>query len=1517
MTSVSIYDPGFSNLYEESNIINTLANIAALSIAAYYSSNSPNNLIIGASSNIIFQAKQGVDVFINSNESFTIYTTTSSGCNATPIFGIQLSNNQTILTSCNFKLDLAGTTAIGNAVLYNSNNYQLFSTSNALGFVMGNDVTMQSNLIVNDNLSVYKNIACAGNVFGHTMNIFNTTPNTTATSNLVRVGYSFHVNGYNQLELLRTDQLNSNSTLISRIQRIMTFGNTEFNNQLKDNPDNYNVMRQFTNVSGNYSNGSTPGMTEVKWTPQIGTSNIYYSYGYVGVGTTNPISRLHVAGNLTLEGHLIPRTNVTYDLGTPSNRFRDLYLSGNTINLADSMITIDDNGNFTFLTSNGTPATVAGWSTNGANIYIIQSNVGIHTSTPQYPLEVNGAFSALGYCNLLVDSYTSTSQFTAPTSSNLTFVYQTLCNITKSTSNVAFNAQTLAITVSNYAYGLSNLSVGAVLSNAAFFGSNTSVALSNYVYTNNTIDLTALSNIAYTACNKSVFASNVGIYASNTAFDSSNASVWASNTSISASNTANYATNVGISASNKAAFTSNITISLSNYVHSNVNVTATFASNLGITMSNYVYTMSNVSNDPVFSSNTAVFSSNLTVTVSNYVFTPSNSAVQANVTAVFSSNHTIVLSNHIYAKAIDTSNYVYGDITSNVNVSLSSAIFASNYITNFSIDPFASNAASYASNNIASMSNYLYAISNVAADMYSSNTSTFASNLSVSTSNIIYPFASNTDTLLTSLSNYVYTSNLIIQNTAIYASNESITAYITATYSCNIAISNQIINLFASNASVFASNTHTEMSNFVYPISVFSSNTASSACNIALNSSTTALYSCNQFINLSNYAYSLSNGAISAFASNSSVFASNMSVATSNYAYSLSNGEVNAFASNLSVSTSNYAYPLSIYNSNTASYASNQNFITYNTALYSCNLGYSNMVANTFSSNTAVFSSNETISLSNYIYTSSQSVFASNTATYASNLSSSNFSSITSNNIYTSNLGVFASNCAVFSSNNIVTLSNSVYTTFNSQITSNFIYNSNLGGFASNSVTTVNATAAFASNTVITLSNFVYSTSDYAFASNTAVFASNTATVSSNAVANVALIAIDTSNALNNLGTIAVYASNTSMYLLNSPYPQAAQEYEISTSGFAYTITGYSNTNPNIQVIPGITYAFKLSTPGHPFQVRLSNGGTAVTDGMTWVDGSNIAMGASANSGRQNGTLFWKVPSNWTTSIVYQCQFHSSMIGNINPLGIHDTSNVANYASNLAVVASNQAFSIQFNDTSSTLSNLTYSYVLPTLMDTSNIAYNTFTISSGASNLSYSAYNLAIDAVTIASDASNIAYNAETLTNEMSNIAYNTESLTFQMSNIAYTAYDLVTDIIDSQAWIAVNNSTVYTMSTVGIGKSNPSYTLDVAGTVNANNISTKTSSGTITITNSPSTMFTLSSSNQAEFYTLYLGPTLTGVANYVYAMVFWNTQTNSAYVNTVSSNADITIATSGGQVNVSGSLAISGLTYKWSLYKM
>jgi hypothetical protein len=90
-----------------------------------------------------------------------------------------------------------------------------------------------------------------------------------------------------------------------------------------------------------YQNGSL--YISSQWT-SLG-SKLYYNSGYVGIGTNNPQEALDVSGNIKVKGHILPTDNVAYDLGSSSKRFRDLYLSGSTIDISGALIKLDASNN--------------------------------------------------------------------------------------------------------------------------------------------------------------------------------------------------------------------------------------------------------------------------------------------------------------------------------------------------------------------------------------------------------------------------------------------------------------------------------------------------------------------------------------------------------------------------------------------------------------------------------------------------------------------------------------------------------------------------------------------------------------------------------------------------------------------------------------------------------------------------------------------------------------------------------------------------------------------------------------------------------------------------------------------------------------------------------------------------------------------------------------------------------------------------------------------------------------------
>ena len=115
--------------------------------------------------------------------------------------------------------------------------------------------------------------------------------------------------------------------------------------------------------------------------------------------------------------------------------------------------------------------------------------------------------------------------------------------------------------------------------------------------------------------------------------------------------------------------------------------------------------------------------------------------------------------------------------------------------------------------------------------------------------------------------------------------------------------------------------------------------------------------------------------------------------------------------------------------------------------------------------------------------------------------------------------------------------------------------------------------------------------------------------------------------------------SNGNVTNYTPPSPTLA--YTVNTAdGSKYRFTGPGVTsttdNPNFVCYRGHTYIFDNTSghSGHPLEIRVSNGGSAFTEGVT---------------SPATGVIKFVVPHEPTdVTLVYQCTVHSSMVGLIN-----------------------------------------------------------------------------------------------------------------------------------------------------------------------------------------------------------------------------------------------------------------------------
>ena len=78
-----------------------------------------------------------------------------------------------------------------------------------------------------------------------------------------------------------------------------------------------------------------------------------------------------------------------------------------------------------------------------------------------------------------------------------------------------------------------------------------------------------------------------------------------------------------------------------------------------------------------------------------------------------------------------------------------------------------------------------------------------------------------------------------------------------------------------------------------------------------------------------------------------------------------------------------------------------------------------------------------------------------------------------------------------------------------------------------------------------------------------------------------------------------------------------------------------SEDDPILYLRRGFTYNFVVNATGHPFEIRISNGGSAYNTGVT-------------NNTQANGTIEFTVPMSAPIALYYQCTVHSGMGNTIN-----------------------------------------------------------------------------------------------------------------------------------------------------------------------------------------------------------------------------------------------------------------------------
>ncbi|NBO50741.1 MAG: hypothetical protein EBU80_13700, partial [Chitinophagia bacterium] len=308
--------------YENTSLSFATNNLERLTIASTGSISTNNNNINAGTGTISATTFSG---------SLSGNASTASGLTGTPNITVGTVSGTTI----------TGSTSVSTPTLTNAGNLNITATgaNNLIFNTNGNErirIDANGNLGIGTNNPQYK---LDVNGITNTTQLFSCN---ISTSNLSVFGDTTILNTtvYQTEQLQVVNDTTATSMIIRQVnvnQNVAEFYNNSNNLSLiiKNNGNigigTTNPTEKFDLRNGNaVIEGNFYPLTDVTY--DLGTSSkrwkdLYLS-GNIGIGTTNPTEKLDLrGGNAVIQGNFYPLTDVTYDLGTSSKRWKDLYLS--------------------------------------------------------------------------------------------------------------------------------------------------------------------------------------------------------------------------------------------------------------------------------------------------------------------------------------------------------------------------------------------------------------------------------------------------------------------------------------------------------------------------------------------------------------------------------------------------------------------------------------------------------------------------------------------------------------------------------------------------------------------------------------------------------------------------------------------------------------------------------------------------------------------------------------------------------------------------------------------------------------------------------------------------------------------------------------------------------------------------------------------------------------------------------------------------------------------------------------
>lgn len=382
MESVFINPESYHEPWVNRQLTDIIPNLIAYNVCAY-NDRSPyaagaaeQSLTLGATSNVVLEARSNVHVHISPNNALklfetTVYPSTTIRSDRELLSVSHRTDSNTTLISAPGSLTLASeSVTVSKTTFSTASNQQSLRTTAPFGFLMDNHIQVNGNAFVNDHL------VAVGNIYGNNLNMFRTYEDPFHD----RVGFAFSINDDEQLELIKYSRYFNDDTREYNVvtRKIVTFGGRPFlsTDQSDVSYTAFDILDGANVATGNIQPNSV-------------------TFSGIGTGSARPIvdtaSRgfnMTLDGNTKFSGDIIPTVPSMYDVGASNFRIRSLYAA--SFNVANDAY------------YKGHPLVSSQWASASSNVYYGTEapdgagNVGIGTDNPLFRLTVNGEIASTG-----------------------------------------------------------------------------------------------------------------------------------------------------------------------------------------------------------------------------------------------------------------------------------------------------------------------------------------------------------------------------------------------------------------------------------------------------------------------------------------------------------------------------------------------------------------------------------------------------------------------------------------------------------------------------------------------------------------------------------------------------------------------------------------------------------------------------------------------------------------------------------------------------------------------------------------------------------------------------------------------------------------------------------------------------------------------------------------------------------------------------------------------------------------